>query len=174
MSSTHQCVKCRLPVHVDNVKFVVVVSFYSLLTLLAVDVVHQVVEEVLRVVRERVDPVSTLRLNDLLLDEITDDCAWLTHALKGWRSGHQRHQPRQEVDGASVVDLPEDLVEVVAVPPEVVGVVVEASNSAKVGVENISASLSKKFKDLISEHGQLSNISLKLFKMKSNKENLSF
>ena len=75
MSSTHQCVKCRLPVHVDNVKFVVVVSFYSLLTLLAVDVVHQVVEEVLRVVRERVDPVSTLRLNDLLLDEITDDCA---------------------------------------------------------------------------------------------------
>jgi len=66
--------------------------------------------------------------------------------LKGRRSGHQRHQPWQEVDSSSIVDLPEDLVEVVAVSPEVVGVIVEASNSAKVGVENISASLIKRFK----------------------------
>jgi hypothetical protein len=39
----------------------------------------------------------------------------------------------------------------VAVPPEVVGVVVEASNSAEVGVENISAGLNT-FKGLVSEN----------------------
>ena len=58
--------------------------------------------------------------------------------------------PWQEINGPSIVDLPENLVKVVAVPPERVGVVVEAVDAAEVRVEDVAASLwdDKQFKNL--------------------------
>ena len=52
--------------------------------------------------------------------------------------------PRQKVDGPAVVDLPEDVVEVLAVPPEAVDVVVEALDAAEVSVKDVAAGLEKK------------------------------
>lgn len=58
-------------------------------------------------------------------------------------SAHQRHDLRDEVNHAAIVDLPEDLVKFVNVVVELCVVVCSAPRITEVVIENITASLNK-------------------------------